>query len=77
MDLNTGKIVEIEDEKATLSDIMIAIDMADATEKQKKEMQVSLHDRRSNLGKKLTEERAKAGLTHRRYRNFRKKGKLK
>ena len=57
MDTHTGRIYEgnLEDVKRRLGhDDIVEIDPGDMTEKQRKEKRVSLHDRRSKLGKILT-----------------------
>jgi hypothetical protein len=78
MDLNTGKIRELSDEdRKSLQERLMEIQMDDATPKQKKEMHVSLHDHRSKLGKQLTKARSEAGLTKNRYRKLKRQGKLR
>ena len=73
MDTKTGKIRETD--LPTLQEVLI--DMTEATAKQKREMRVSIHDHRSKLGKHLTAERARRGLTKNQYRKLRKQGRLK
>ena len=76
MDLSTGEIKAME-EAAKSSHPFIPIDLNDATEKQRRENRVSLHDHRSTLGEKLTAERSKRGMTKNQLRKLRRKGKLK
>jgi len=78
MNLETGKIKKYsKDELNQLEQLkqkLIEIEEKDMTEKQKKNMQVSLKDHRSKLGKKLTEERKKRGysqMTRNQRRNLR------
>ena len=67
MNTNTGELKRLEG-NSEADFPWEAIDIEVATSKQKEEMKVSLHDHRSELGKLLT---------RRRYRTFRKKGRLR
>ena len=86
MDLKTGKLYEgdelikrFRDEQefqASMKERLIEVSKEDATEKQLKEMQVSLKDTKSKLGKKLHKERKAMGwpsMTKNQKRNMRKK----
>ena len=82
MDVNSGRIRPTD----RPTDNEIEVDMRLATERQKMERQVSVHDHRSPLGKQLTEERKRRGasdaiiqrgLTRRQYRTLRKKRLLR
>ncbi len=77
MDTRTGEIRAIEEIPAGLRERFVDIDQQDMTGKQQRERKVSLQDHTSKLGKKLTAERRKRGLTRRRYRTLRKQGKLR
>ena len=64
MNLDTGRLrflskEEMEKERIALSEREIMFPLEDLTEKQKREMKVSLHDNRSPAGKKLHEARKK------------------
>lgn len=78
MDLRTGKIYKgfVDSLKKEIGhEDLISVNMNDATEKQKKEMQVSLKDHKSKLGKKLTENRKE--LTKNYLRKLKRKGVIK
>lgn len=53
MNIDTGEIKMMDDLHAEL-DRMVLLNEAEITQKQLDEMQVSLHDHTSSLGKKLT-----------------------
>lgn len=61
MDINTGELKEIKSKDLeTLlkeNEDWVRINEEDMTDKQKKEMKVSLHDHKSKLGKVLTKNR--------------------
>lgn len=61
MDIRTGEIKEFNEEKslrdALEDERMIRVNRDDMTEKQQREMKVSLKDHRSKLGKVLTKNR--------------------
>ena len=84
MDSRTGKIYDPSEmshaEFAKLFEDgnkkLFEIDIADATEKQRRESAVSLSDHRSPLGKQLTEERRKRGLMKNYRRKLKRAGKL-
>lgn len=54
MNTNNGNLIQILDNDFTFNEDLIPIDMSDATEKQKTEMQVSKYDNISTLGKIFT-----------------------
>lgn len=77
MDIVTGKIHKLTEEQARAlnrhpSSNIVPICLEDATEKQKQEMCVSLHDHRSKLGKKLTKARCQNGSKRKKRRNKRR-----
>lgn len=73
MNLDSGRIRELaENEEAQGNEV--AIDPEKLTRRQRRERHVSLADHRSQLGKQLTEERRKRGLSRRLYRTLRKRG---
>ncbi len=61
MDCSNGNIGLMDEliESGSKKEDLIPIRMADATSKQRKRGRVSLHDRRSPLGKQLTSARAR------------------
>ena len=64
MNVNNGTIQDLtgEEVKALGSSDFVKVDRSDMTETQKENQKVSLYDRRSKLGKKLTSERKKRKL---------------
>ena len=78
VNVDNGKIIEVKDgDESKIEDSLMQIDLEYATVKQIEKRQVSLKDHTSELGKQLTNERRKRGLTKKRYRRLRKQGKLK
>ena len=66
-ELSAAEIAKMLKDEGILGPHERLVDLDDATTKQQKDMQVSLRDHTSTLGKKLTNER----------RKLRRKGKLK
>ncbi len=82
MDLTNGELSPIGEKlmKAIMEGKLpdkTVVDLADATPKQQEDMQVSLHDHSSTLGKKLSNERRKRDMTKNGLRKLRRKGVLK
>ena len=75
MQVETGKIYEGEENSlvSRLGGYFVSVEPDDMTEKQRADQQVSLHDHRSKLGKKLTEARSTIGLTKNQRRNLRRR----
>ena len=73
MQTETGKIFEGDQDELVkrLGGHFVEVDPDDMTKKQKRDGAVSLSDRRSRLGKKLTEYRSSLGLTKNQSRNLR------
>ena len=80
MDTRTGELKDLEELKGISKDMMehfVGVDEKAMTEKQAEEKKVSLNDHISVLGKKLTKERERRGLTKNRYRRLKRQGKLR
>lgn len=77
MDTRTGEIKELKDINKELLEHFVEVSENEMTEKQREEKIVNLQDHASKLGKKLTEERKKRGLTYNKYRKLKRQGKLR